>query len=83
MLSQVSQTAEPIHSHYWGFARNQWEEHCLEISQSYISNLRLMSRGVPMKQYLPTESIIIVQVALVSQIAFLLTTGRQRIKMIA
>lgn len=36
-----------------------------------------------MKQYLPTESIIIVQVALVSQITFLLTTGRQGIKMIA
>lgn len=36
-----------------------------------------------MTQYLPTESIIIVKVALVSQITFLLTTGRQRIPMVA
>lgn len=47
------------------------------------SNSSLMSRGAPMKQYLPTENIIIVKVALVSRITFLLSTGRQRIKMVA
>ena len=60
----------------------QWEQYSPEIPRA-ISNSRLMRTRVPRKGYLPTESIIIVKVAVMSQIIFLLTPGRHRISMVA